>query len=115
MSPGSARPQIRLIQPQRRDCHPTCSLARDVLVLLLVILIFWKVWSLPSQQQTVSAVLDEMNAYRQLYQEVAALRLPIRLLVEDPECADKFIQSMGIHNVTIAWAPIQDVTNQSAR
>lgn len=66
---------------------PVLLLATSILVLVLI----WLVIDLRVQVREKMELQDRLDT----------LKLPVRYIIEEPECSDRLIQAMGIENVRI--------------
>ena len=65
-----------------------------VTLALLVLVVFWMVG--------LRTDVAEMEARQDLSDKLEVLKLPVSFLMQEPECANKLLQEMGIDNVRIS-------------
>lgn len=74
---------------------------RDVAVVALIAVLICLLVCQAVLVRTISKAIIKISEERTFCDKVNTLRLPIDFLVNEPQCANKLLESMGIENVRL--------------
>ena len=72
------------------------ALLLTLLIVVVVLLILLAIWAAGLRQGL--AAIEERRDFEN---KVDALKLPVRFVIDEPECANRLLEEMGIENVRV--------------